>query len=97
MTKHYARDTVTILHTVESNGIAATPSSISFRYREGKDGTIKTATPSATSTGYYAVEVTPETDQAIYYEWTTETPNKKKQGSIRLEKDQFVVGTGDYS
>ena len=87
--------------TFTLNDTAQNPSGgVTFEYRQGVDGAVKSATATNIATGIYRAEVTPDEAEDIYYKFkATGDIVTTIEGRKRIERGFFWdnAGTSDYS
>lgn len=97
----FSNTKVQIDATFKSNNIAQNPSGgVTFEYRLGRDGAIKTATATNIATGVYRAEVTPDEAKDIFYRFKASGDIVTAyEGRKRVERGWFADQdrTTDYT
>jgi hypothetical protein len=89
MTKYYPGTAITYTAPIYNNGVLATPTTITFQYKEGRDGAWTSVTPATSTTGIYTATVTPLYGGALYWQWKTTGPAIVSEGFTLIEKSEF--------
>lgn len=89
MTRYWPNTQITYQTTVKNNGVLATPATIAFKWKIGRDGAWNTEAPVALSTGVYAVYPVPMYGGPLYWMWQTTGPAVQEEGMTMIEGSQF--------
>lgn len=97
MTRWYVGEDKTYNFTLDNNGVNTIPTTIAFKYKEGRLGQWVSVTPTLVSSyptdpskvPFYTATVTPQYGGPVYWRWETTGPNFAQEGMDYCQKSQF--------
>lgn len=96
---YYPGETIrNLTFKTSNNGTAFNPSTITLKWRQGKNGSDNTATVANPVTGTFTTSIQiPNENGNIYYRWSTTNPVIVEEGWFMVKRGRFVSTTSGYS
>lgn len=90
--RYIAGSTITLGLSIYVDDVLTNESTLTFKWKMGRDGDESSVTPTHGTTGVYSVALTPLTGGDLYYRWDTEgTLDAAQEGRLSVKESAFTL------